>query len=325
MVEESLTPVSSPLASLTLSQSLVSNIILLSSIADLTTLTFISSILLLSFFSIFFILHFRLKSHQSQHLKDFNSLYTVRILFVSFISFWAINDILRLPYLIPPYFLSFLYKFPSLSQQVNLCKAHIVLSQGFFQPGFFIILLFLVNISAKKKIKKNIFCRAILVLFAVCIPLLALQIFFIFFSTRLINYPEILFRGFQLNGVDGKVICTYPLMSTIVFAIFGIIYMILFTSACWKVCSIVINKGLRVRIYLLVITVLFSVSAQILILTASALWKSHELPFDWLGFVVFLSGLLCAVVGEGILVIKPIADALAVDSQFYRCDNDYRL
>ncbi|OVA04752.1 hypothetical protein BVC80_1719g88 [Macleaya cordata] len=128
-----------------------------------------------------------------------------------------------------------------------------------------------------------------------------------------------------MNGGDDKVICTYPLISTITFGTFAIVYVMFFTLACWRVGTIVINKGLRVRIYMLVFTVLASISAQLVFLASSVFWKSLDLPFDWLGFVVFLSVLLCAVVGEGILVIKPIADAMAVGGHFCRCNSDYRL
>lgn len=128
-----------------------------------------------------------------------------------------------------------------------------------------------------------------------------------------------------MNGGDDNLTCTYPLISTITFGAFAIFYVMFFSLACWRVGTIVINKGLRVRIYMLAFTVIASISAQLVFLASSVFWKSLDLPFDWLGFVVFLTVLLCAAVGEGILVIKPITDAMAVGGHFYRCDGDYRL
>ncbi|XVF12739.1 hypothetical protein REPUB_Repub08aG0145600 [Reevesia pubescens] len=43
----------------------------------------------------------------------------------------------------------------------------------------------------------------------------------------------------------------------------------------------------------------------------SVFWTPDKTAFDGVAVLVFLSTFICAVVGEGILVIKPIADSLA--------------
>lgn len=76
--------------------------------------------------------------------------------------------------------------------------------------------------------------------------------------------------------------------------------------------SLVINKKLRVRTYTLALTVLIAVTLQVLFLVLSLFWEPGELTFGVVEFIEFLSTFTCAAVGQGILVIIPIVDSLAV-------------
>ena len=107
-------------------------------------------------------------------------------------------------------------------------------------------------------------------------------------------------------------LCSYPLLSTLVFGSFGIAYSFLFLVSAGRVVSLVINKALRARINGLVFAVLVSLTAQILLLGLSVLFRPNEPAYDVVSLVVFLATFGCAVVGEGVLIIKPIADSLAV-------------
>lgn len=73
----------------------------------------------------------------------------------------------------------------------------------------------------------------------------------------------------------------------------------------------VINKGLRMRIYVLAIAISMSLSTEIVFMGLSVLWRPENPSHAAAALVVFLSALSCAVAGEGMLVIRPIADALA--------------
>lgn len=296
---------------------------LLNWVFDLTTLSFILFFLLVSLFSLALIFHFRLKTRNSHYLKDFNSLWTVRILLVSFISLWALTELLRLPLLRRhPFPL-----FPSLTltQQANLCKLHVVLSLGLFEPGFLATLLFLVNVSVRKRNPNDTLGTAILIVFSSCLPLLVLQVLFVFLSPKEGRLPKSFGRSFVVlkDGFSGAtVFCAYPLLSAVAFGCFGVVYGLCFSLSCWRVVALVINKGLRVRIYALAAAVLLALPTQILFLGISVLWRPDHEVFQGLALVVFLSVLSCAVVGEGILVIRPIGDALAAGRGFrrWRCE-----
>ncbi|XVF10156.1 hypothetical protein REPUB_Repub07fG0158200 [Reevesia pubescens] len=84
-----------------------------------------------------------------------------------------------------------------------------------------------------------------------------------------------------------------------------------FLLSFWRVDSHVINKALRDQIFALALTVIIGVPLQILFMGLSVLWTPDKTAFDGVALFVFLSTFTCAMVGEGILVIKSIADSLA--------------
>lgn len=278
---------------------------------DVAVLSFITALLLLSVFSLCFIFHLCFKSRTSQHLQRFNSLWTVRFLLVLFITFWALNELLPLP---------LLRRSTSLgpAQQATLCKIHVVLSLGFFEPAFLLTLLFLVDVSIKKETPNGRWAMASVL--AMCLPLLCLQILVLFFSSKfqtICRFPDYFFRSsvvLKEESASGEttVFCEYPLLSTTAFGAFGLGFSAMFLVSAWKVVTVVINKALRVRIYGLAIAILVSLPVQIVMLGLSAAWPPDQAAYGGVSLAMFLSAFSCAVVGEGILVIKPIADSLAV-------------
>lgn len=74
----------------------------------------------------------------------------------------------------------------------------------------------------------------------------------------------------------------------------------------------VINRRLQLRVYGLVMAVVLLLPVHVLFLGLSVLSDPSEPVFEAMGFLGFLTVLFCTTVGEGILVIRPIADALAV-------------
>ncbi|KAA8540083.1 hypothetical protein F0562_026775 [Nyssa sinensis] len=242
---------------------------------DLATVALISGLLLLSFLSVSFIFHLRLKSQSSDHLRNFNSLWTVRFLLISFITLWALNEIIRLPIFRQQYLYPFL-PFLTISQQANLCKTHVVLSLGFFEPGFLTL--------------------------------------FVFFSPSEVEIPDAFRKSFVLSMDDfgnKTVLCTYPLLNTTMFGAFGIAYSLGLLLSCWRVVSLVINKALRIRIHLLALAVTIFLPLQILLMGLSALWRPEKPAYGGVMLAMCVCMTVCAVVGEGVLVIKPVVDALA--------------
>ncbi|GFZ06390.1 hypothetical protein Acr_18g0005600 [Actinidia rufa] len=285
---------------------------------DIATLSLISCLTLLSVLSLCFIFHLRLKSRISHHLQNFISLWSVRLLLVSFAAAWALNEILRLPFFHRHYLYPFLPNF-TLSQQSNLCKIHIVLSLGLFEPGFLITLLFLLNVSIKKRTPRDI--SAISLIFFSCTPVLVLQLFFLFFSPLQNQLPNILQTSsiLLIDSFDNKILrCTYPIFSTIVFAAFVMAYTLGLLFSYWRVVSLVINKSTRVRIHALAFSVLICLPLQILFLASSSFWRPGTAAYGGVMFGMFISVAVCVAVGESVLVIRPIADALAAGGEYCR-------
>ncbi|OMO97815.1 hypothetical protein COLO4_14346 [Corchorus olitorius] len=286
----------------------------LESAIDFATISFIAALLLLSVFSICFIFHLRFKSRSSRHLQNFNSLWTVRFLFVFLITLWTLTELLRLPLFRRRYLYPLLPKL-TVTQEANICKSYIVLSLGFFQPGFLVTLLFLLDVSVKKTTPRSFF--SVFFVLVLCLPILLLQVYIVFSPGTNINAPLILQRSWfvpwNIDGGDTTVLCAYPLLSIILFGVFGAVFSLSFMFSFWRVVSHVINKALRVRICALAVTVIVTLPLQILFLGMSVFWTPDKIAFDGVTLLMLISALTCAVVGEGILVIKPIADSLAAD------------
>ncbi|KAL0403262.1 UNVERIFIED_CONTAM: hypothetical protein Sradi_1967000 [Sesamum radiatum] len=270
---------------------------------DITALCFISALLILSSVAFAFIFYLRLRSQRLQHLENFNSIWTVRLLLVSLASIWASNEVLRLPFVRKHY----LYPFElTLVEQANICKLHVVLSLGFFEPGFLITLLFLVNVSIKKRKPSRLW--ALVFLLMICFPLTLLQLFFVVFTPFEGKMPKFMHGSFVLgDDVYGAktVLCVYPFFSCVIFGGFTIAYSMAFLLSCWRVMAFVINKGIRMRINILAATVMVSLSVQVACLSLSWLWMPEEGAYGFVVLAMFLFVTGCMAWGSH-FVLKPI-------------------
>uniref|UniRef100_A0A3Q7GSH8 Uncharacterized protein n=1 Tax=Solanum lycopersicum TaxID=4081 RepID=A0A3Q7GSH8_SOLLC len=282
-------------------------------VSDFATIWFVFGILLLSLFAFAFIFHLRIRSRQLPHLQNFNSLWAVRLLLVLFAALWAVNEVIRLPFIRQKY----LYPFLPLNQQAEICKVHVVLSLGFFEPGFLITLLFLVNESIKTQNPFRTWGVALVCL--ACSPILLLQSFFVFFSPLEAQLPTFMHATSYLSTDhlgNKSVLCTYPLFSCVVFGVFSIAYSLAFLLSCWRVVAFVINKKIRVRLNMLATSFMILLPVQILCLGLSPLWQPAEPIHGYVVLAMDLAVAWCVVIGEVILVIRPIADALAAGGAF---------
>ncbi|XP_068636220.1 uncharacterized protein [Aristolochia californica] len=294
-------------------------------VCDFVVLSLITLLIIFSIFSVAFILHFHHKTRKCYRLREFNSLWPVRLLLVVSALLFSTSELLRLPRFRGGNFIRFpILPVVSVIRHVGLCKIYIVASQGMFQPAFFITLLFLLNDSLRKPDnEEHTLLRALTLLLFSCLPLFLLQTFFVFFSERvllllgdgmLIGYLRLHSQATVNEGSkEHHVLCAYPIFSTVLLVSFGALYVVCFMIVCWRTVELVINRSLRVRVYGLALAVLTAIPTQAVCLLLSVFWNPHESALDVLPTVAFLSILLCALVGEGILVIRPIVDSLAAD------------
>ncbi|KAM7463639.1 hypothetical protein LguiA_031760 [Lonicera macranthoides] len=283
--------------------------------SDLAVIALIMGMFLLSLLSLSFLLHLRVKSRWAPHLHKFNNLWSIRLLFILFISLWALNEMVKLPLFRQKYILPFCPSL-TLTQQTNLCKFHVVLSLGLFEPGFLVTLLFLLNLSTKEGNNNNLW--QIGSIFITILPVLLIQTLCVVLPPLEAHMPMIMNRSaVLLEDVFGNkmAMCTYPLFSCIIFAAFVISYLLGFVISCWRVMSFVINKGIKDRIHVLALSIMVALPVQILLLGLLAISTAKTSLYNsslWTMVAIFLSVALCAAVGEVILVIKPISDALSV-------------
>ncbi|KAI8008816.1 hypothetical protein LOK49_LG07G00146 [Camellia lanceoleosa] len=108
----------------------------------------------------------------------------------------------------------------------------------------------------------------------------------------------------SLNGFENMFMCTYPLFSTLVFAAFGIAYSLGFLFSYWRVISLVINKGTRVRIHILSFSIFIALPMQILLLTLSSFWRPENPAYGGVMFGMFLNVSLIAVVGGALWKLR---------------------
>ncbi|KAK1354315.1 hypothetical protein POM88_047571 [Heracleum sosnowskyi] len=288
------------------------------SASEKATISIIFILLILSLFSLLFIFHLRIRSQWSHHLQKFSSAWTIRILLVILVSFWAFNEILRLPYfrkrLIYPHLRTL-----SLPEEANLCKIYVVLSLGLYQPAILATLLFLLRISVKKRCPSQL--SAITKVGSMCLPVLLGQIFVVFYSPLQAQLPGIFYRGSVVSKDwhgHKNVYCTYPWSSTIVFACFGMSYTLGFSLSCWKVLSVAINRSITYRINYLAMTINATIPLQVVLLALSALMSPGNVAFEAIIIAMFFCAAICVIVGLGTLVVKPTADALASVVDYHR-------
>ncbi|GLJ54272.1 hypothetical protein SUGI_1164230 [Cryptomeria japonica] len=296
-------------------------------VLGVTTIILVFILCLGGLLCILYVLHFRFKTHKHHlfALREFNSFWVIRIMLVIFAVLWSLLELLRLPLL--------RHKGWPLSSmgvhwQTNLCKTHMLLSQGVIEPCFYLTALSLVhgplqNDPFGPRKKGN--GRTVFNILVCCLPVFILQLFI------LVIGPGITFRGGKsmvkvlprsftrtyevVHHSEGKhdmALCTYPLLSTIVLGSFGFLYISYFLYVCWRMLLLVINKRLQCRVYGLVSTVVLFLPIQVMLLGLSILRKPTEGVFELFSFLGFLTTVMATTLGEGILVIRPIADALAV-------------
>ncbi|CAD5167431.1 uncharacterized protein LOC135648338 [Musa acuminata AAA Group] len=246
-----------------------------------------------------------------------NPLWSVRLVLLLFASIWSLSDILRSPIFRRRLPLPFRRRLDI------LCHAHLVATQALAEPAFLTVVLFLLRASIRPKpaSSASAFAAAIAAALVSALPFLTLYSLYLTVSTwdlRRLSLPPVLF-GPSDGGVTSisssaaaAYQCTYPLIGAVLLAVLGAVYVPVFISASWGAVSVVINRRLRARLYALSATVVGALSVQVAALTFSTLCNPGDTAFQWLSLAAAVAFATLAAVGEAILVVWPIIDALSV-------------
>ncbi|KAK1321446.1 hypothetical protein QJS10_CPA03g01915 [Acorus calamus] len=299
--------------------------------SDVTTASFAALVVLLSLVSLVSLLRLHLSSPSSPSRRlGLHSLTSLRLLLILSATLLSLIEFLRLPSLRP--------LLPHHHHSL-ICKTQLVLSLGLLQPFFFSSLLSLLNTSLTNSDNKpnprpqTLFLRALSVSLWSSFPSLFFQVVLAFFPKGILRelgtipsmpatVTEIIMGGAAVVGEGG---CPRPLASTAVVAVFGAMYMQCFLAVCVRTAEVVINRRLRKRVWALAAAVTAALVTQVAALVAAgAVWRPGEAAYEGMVTVAFVGVSVCVAVGEGILVIRPVADALAVgrggDGRRSACD-----
>ncbi|KVH87678.1 hypothetical protein Ccrd_025028 [Cynara cardunculus var. scolymus] len=185
------------------------------------------------------------------------------------------------------------------------------------EPGFLITLFFLISESVKKQNPSQI--GAVLRVLFMSLPTLILQTVVVFFNPLKAQLPWMMIRSSFLSVDESgnkSMRCTYPLLSSIVFGAFGVVYSVGLLICCWRVVSLVINKKMKLRIEVLGWTVMMSVLVESLLLGVVGIWKPESIWYGGVLLGMFVSVAICGGVAEIVLVIKPIVEALVAAGDY---------
>ncbi|KAL4278014.1 hypothetical protein GQ457_03G000650 [Hibiscus cannabinus] len=150
-----------------------------------------------------------------------------------------------------------------------------------------------------------------------CLPVFVLQLILILILPELRKERELspyFTRAFVplMQNSDDIALCTYPLLNTILLGLFASILTAYLFWLGGRILKLVVNKGLRKRVYILIFSVLSLLQLRVVLLGLSVLSKPEQFLFEALAFSAFLVQLCCAGVCICILVCYPVKDCLAL-------------
>ncbi|XP_062225736.1 uncharacterized protein LOC133924281 [Phragmites australis] len=250
-----------------------------------------------------------------QRLSYFNGPWLTRITLILVAFWWGIGEVLRLT------FVNGEGRFISdRAWQVNVCKFYIISNLGFAEPGLFLLLAFLLSAALQKQelgtLNRKWNRKTIRAVFILCSPSLVWEACVVFIISsddgQASKFAKYWYSASAVH--NGDVTCTYPLLSSIFLGAFYIILTIYVMFVGGQTLSLVINKGLRRRIYMLIFSTVILVPRATLLGFSVLPWPG-EVVHESLVFISFLVLMLAAMVGIVILVYFPVADTFAVGDQ----------
>uniref|UniRef100_A0A0A9GSP3 THH1/TOM1/TOM3 domain-containing protein n=1 Tax=Arundo donax TaxID=35708 RepID=A0A0A9GSP3_ARUDO len=287
------------------------------SIIGVVTIALISIVSILGLVCLCRSVYFQLwiKRRGYQRLSYFNGPWLTRISLILVAFWWGIGEVLRLT------FVNGEGRFISnRAWQVNVCKFYIISNLGFAEPGLFLLLAFLLSAALQKQelgtLNRKWNQKTIRAAFILCSPSLVWEACVVFvISSDDDQASKFAKYWYSASAVhNGDITCTYPLLSSILLGAFYIILTIYVMFVGGQMLSLVINKGLRRRIYMLIFATVILVPRATLLGFSVLPWPG-EVVHESLVFISFLMLMLAAMVGIVILVYFPVADTFAIGDQ----------
>ncbi|KAM0009296.1 hypothetical protein Hdeb2414_s0021g00574421 [Helianthus debilis subsp. tardiflorus] len=282
------------------------------------TICLVAVLGLIGLLCILYSFYFRdhIRSQSQTQLRYFSGPWVVRIIFILFAIWWGFGEILRLEFLRRD---GRVLNTLDLKWQETVCKCYIVSNLGFSEPCLFLTLIFLLRASLQKTesgpLSPKWNFRTVMYILLCALPLFALQMTVVLvgpnFETDLhMNKKGYFFKTTEdLNNVAR---CYYPLLSTMFLGLFATILTLYLFWLGSRILFLVINKGLKKRVYTLIFFVSGFYPLRVLLLGLSVLFTPGDAVFEVVAFLAFLSLLCCVGVGICVLVYFPIADSLAL-------------
>ncbi|KAL6652687.1 hypothetical protein ACP70R_011612 [Stipagrostis hirtigluma subsp. patula] len=286
-------------------------------IIGVVTIALISIVSILALICLCRSVYFQLwiKRRGYQRLSYFNGPWLTRITLILVAFWWGIGEVIRLT------FLNGEGRFTSdQAWQVNLCKFYIISNLGFAEPGLFLLLAFLLSAALQKQelgtLNRKWNRKTIRAVFILCSPSLVWEACVVFVISsdddKASKFAKYWYSASTVH--NGNVTCTYPLLSSIFLGAFYIILTIYVMIVGGQMLSLVINKGLRRRIYMLIFATVILLPRATLLGFSVLPWPG-EIAHESLVFVSFLVLMLAAMLGIMILVYFPVADTFAIGDQ----------
>lgn len=275
----------------------------------------------LGLFCIFQSVYFRCRIRRGSSflpLGYFNGPWVTRIALILITIWWGVGELVRL---------SFLKKklFSSLVWQRNICDVYILSNLGFAEPGILFAFALLLHGSLQKRelgtLNQRWNWKTMAYILVFCVPVFFVQALLVFLGPKFVRDENNHEHGRRKIAkyfirtsmeVGDTSVCTYPLFGTIFLGLVDAILMSYVSYVGSRVLSLVINKALRRRVSLLMLSVLCFLPIRVLLLGFSVLPKPGDVAFEGIIFLSFLMMLSCTTVGILLLVYYPVADSLAL-------------
>ncbi|KAH7670763.1 hypothetical protein IHE45_10G049700 [Dioscorea alata] len=284
----------------------------------LVTIALVSIAAFLGLLCIYSSIYFQLwiRNRHYLQLSYFNGPWFTRIVLILVAIWWGFGEIVRLTLLKGDERL-----FTSIRCQKDICKFYIISNLGFAEPCMFLMITFLLHASLQKResgtlsprwnrktVSYVLFCSLPVFIMQLCIVVIGPK-----FTVQNGNLKTMVAKFVLSSSMNEQVsVCTYPLGSTMILGLFHTILVFYISCVGAKVVSLVINKGLQQRIFLLIVSVMVLLPMRVLLLASSVLPHKGHLFFESLIFTSFLAVLLCVLIGISMLVYFPISDSLAL-------------
>ncbi|KAI5062721.1 hypothetical protein GOP47_0023260 [Adiantum capillus-veneris] len=273
--------------------------------------------------------HFRVGKERQPLLRDFDSPWVVRLVLICLSMLWTLGELFRLPWLREK---DRMLHNMGIGSQENLCRFHVVWSVGLMEPGLLLTVLFLVQGSLQEA-PRHLNGRVLLLMCLSCLPVFVLQLSLAAaghgssskgFGSALPSYFTRSYKVIQEGSNSQLALCNYPLFSILALGIFSMVFVFCFARLGYRMLCHVINRKLRMRVYWLLTTVLLFLPLHVILLGVTVKLDPNRTVHEILMFLGFLTLLLCVAAAMGVLVILPVADAIAVHYFFRSRDQSWQ-